>query len=483
MYLDLLSKKDIDTKCQIFTPPNYVKKLLDLVGYSNNILGKKILENSCGDGNILIQIVKRYILEALNQKYSFDEIKEGLENNIYGFEIDQTQYQKCIDNLNLITLEYGIFDVEWKIYNIDYLKSQLNIKFDFIVGNPPYRSYVDLQLSERNFIRENFETCKYGKFDYCYAFIEKSINSLSSEGKMSYLIPSGIYKTVFGKKLREFIKPYVVKILDYTKEKIFNNALVKTSIVVLDKTIKDRKIYYFDVSTNHQVSLEKNNMTEKWVFSNDFNIGEKKFGDYFQVSYAPATLLNEAYIINEKALIETNNHFEFENAIIEKDMLFPAAAPRSVRFGKSKKIIFPYKYENGKLLRFQEKEFQNQYPGTFLYLTKFKDKLKKRKTNANAKWYEYGRNQSLAKIKCKKLLISTIITDKVYVHLLEENCIPYSGMFVTLKKSNKEYDLKFAKALLESEKFMIYLRKIASNVSGSSLKITSRDIEKFKFDP
>ena len=44
----------MNKKCQIFTPDGYVKKLLDCVQYCENIYDKNILENSCGDGNILV---------------------------------------------------------------------------------------------------------------------------------------------------------------------------------------------------------------------------------------------------------------------------------------------------------------------------------------------------------------------------------------------------------------------------------------------
>ena len=51
----------MNKKCQVFTPENYVIELLDSVGYTHNLYGKKILENSCGDGNILVAVVQRYI--------------------------------------------------------------------------------------------------------------------------------------------------------------------------------------------------------------------------------------------------------------------------------------------------------------------------------------------------------------------------------------------------------------------------------------
>ena len=227
--------KNIADKCQIFTPENYVKELLDSVGYCKDILNKTILENSCGDGNILVEIVKRYIEEAIKQKYSKERIKECLQDNIFGFEIDKVQFEKCIYNLNLVVKENDIHDVQWNIYNKDYLRSEVNKKFDFIIGNPPYITYSDLSKDEREFIKEKYSTCRQGKFDYCYAFIEHSINSLSSKGKMSYLIPSSIFKTVFGENLREFMIDNTIRIKDYTKEKIFDNALVKSSILIIDR--------------------------------------------------------------------------------------------------------------------------------------------------------------------------------------------------------------------------------------------------------
>jgi hypothetical protein len=51
-------------KCQVFTPIQNVIQLLDLATYDSSLYGKKIIENSCGNGNILSEIVRRYILDA-----------------------------------------------------------------------------------------------------------------------------------------------------------------------------------------------------------------------------------------------------------------------------------------------------------------------------------------------------------------------------------------------------------------------------------
>lgn len=52
------------------------KKLLDCIQYCENIYDKNILENSCGDGNILAVIVERYIDDAKAHGLSNQQIKK-----------------------------------------------------------------------------------------------------------------------------------------------------------------------------------------------------------------------------------------------------------------------------------------------------------------------------------------------------------------------------------------------------------------------
>ncbi len=52
------------SRCQIFTPESKVKYMLDMLGYEKNLYGKKIIENSFGDGCFLVEIIKRYIIDC-----------------------------------------------------------------------------------------------------------------------------------------------------------------------------------------------------------------------------------------------------------------------------------------------------------------------------------------------------------------------------------------------------------------------------------
>lgn len=471
----------MNKKCQVFTPDNYVRELLDSIGYTNHLYGKKILENSCGDGKILIVIVQRYIDDCISNGFSRTRIKNGLAKDIYGVEIDPKQYKKCIKNLDFVLQQNNIKAVDWKIFNEDYLQWNNSIQFQFIVGNPPYITYSELEKKEQEFVKKEFLTCKKGKFDYCYAFIEKSINSLDDNGKMSYLIPSSIFKTVFGLNIRNFMKQYITIIKDYTQEKVFDNALVKSAVMVLDKQRKQNILHYIDMTLGKAIDIPINQLNDKWFFTNNIRMGLHRFGDYFKVSHVVATLLNEAYVIKEKKYEETEQGFLCNEHYIEKDIVRDTATPRTLRYNKKEKIIFPYSYKEGQLIKFKEGEFEKKYPEATAYLNEFRKKLDKRQSDSKAKWYEYGRSQALSGLDSDKLLISTVITEDVYVYKLTKECIPYAGMYIVKREDNTDYTLEDAVRILESRDFKQYVLDVGIHISGSSLRITSKDIEDYSF--
>ena len=112
--------------------------MLDLAGYSRDLFGKKVLEYSFGSGNIIKQIVKRYVEDALTQNIDVNNISSGLSADIYGIELDPQLYDQCISDLNEIVRSYGISTVNWSFVCTDALQWTPDIKFDFIIGNPPY---------------------------------------------------------------------------------------------------------------------------------------------------------------------------------------------------------------------------------------------------------------------------------------------------------------------------------------------------------
>ena len=469
----------MNSKCQIFTSQKHAEKMLDSIGYTHNLYAKKILENSCGVGNILIVIVTRYIEDCLSKGFTKRQIKVGLEKDIYGVEIDKRLKRKCLNKLNIIIREYDIPKVKWQIISSDYLRNQNSIKYDYIVGNPPYITYAEMKLEDRIYLKKNYKSCQKGKFDYCYAFIEKSIESLSSRGKMAYLIPSSVFKTVFGESVRKIMCPHVVMINDYTMDRLFKNATVKAAIVIIDKNTTKQSIRYVDDTTGIDVEIRRDRLKDKWIFGKS-NLGKRKFGDYYRVAHAVATLYNDAFVIKKWRLTDEGNYI-VGNYIIDSEMVRDSASPKSLKKQKDEKIIFPYSYDdNNKLIRYEEIEFQTKFSKTCKYLSVYRDGLDKRNSDSQAQWFEYGRSQALNNLNYEKLLISPIVSKEMIVFKLDKKCIPYSGMYVIAKGDKMTLD--DGMKILQSKDFLTYVRNIGIPINGKSMRITSKDIENYRFN-
>ncbi|MBX4263773.1 Eco57I restriction-modification methylase domain-containing protein [Clostridium estertheticum] len=462
----------MDSRCQQYTPENISNDMLDMVDYNTNLYGKKVLENSCGEGNILKLVVERYILDAQRGGYSNVRIKHGLENDIYGAEIIEETYKTCIQNLDEIAGKYGIKKVKWNVINKDVLGNSFDIVFDYIVGNPPYISYRNLDDEVRVFIKNNFETCESGKPDYCYAFIENAINYLKDDGKMVYLIPNSIFKNVFAKKLREMIVRHLVEIFDYPNQKLFNNALTSSAVMVLQKNSNLQEFQYRNNTKNITYNINKNRLNDKWIFMDKYDGDDGEtvlFSDFYRASITIATQRNKVFVIDSETKLRLN---------LENGSLRNAISPRNKNYDNKEYIIFPYRLRNNSVQRFQEEEFKEKYPITYQYLVRSREELDKRDADERAQWFEYGRSQAIQNMNQKKLLISTVVTNKVNVHSIGRKEIPYSGIYII---SEANYDLDVARRILESQEFFNYVIKIGTPASGKSVRITADDINKFLF--
>lgn len=467
----------INKKGQVFTPKEYVQELLDEVDYQGKgILDKVFLENSVGSGNILLEAVHRYLIAAKVNSMDNITLKSKLEHNFIAFEIDEEIIEECKYKLDELVLIFGIENTQWNIINENYLEYKQRIDADYIVGNPPYLTYRDLDTYERETLKSRFKSCEHGKFDYCYAFIEKSIEDLKKEtGKMSYLIPSSIFKNTFGTNLRSLMISQVKKIVDYQHRNVFESALISPAILTLDNSYEGSTVIYSSPDINHDLIIPKENFKDKWIFSDKVMNEEvgKKFGDYFEVVNSVATLLNEAFVIQNYS--EENGEIKVEGMTLEEDAVRSACSPRSKSINRNEKIIFPYKYDSeDNVVRYTEKDYLNLFPNTALYLKTFSEKLSQRK--ADGYWFEYGRSQGLRLINQPKIMISSIITDSVKAYKLEKDEIPYSGFFIVPKG---ELSLKEAYQILTSEEMYSHLQERAINANGRSIRISVKDIKSF----
>lgn len=466
--------------CQVPTPTKYVDELLDCIGYTHNLFGKTVLENSCGEGNILKNIVKRYINSSLKEGYSKKQISCGLEKHITAYDIDPVCVKKCIENLNEIVKEYGLSNICWNIHNKDYLKCNKG-NYHYIIGNPPYITHHDLTVAQRLFLKEKYSTCQEGRFDYCYAFIEAGLRDLTQDGKLIYIVPYSVIKNKYASKIRELIKKHLNAIIDYKGIHIFPNTLT-SSVVILCNMENNEYIYYHSVKDKIINNIAKSSLKDKWVFETIKETGTRRFGDYFKVSNSIATLCNKAFVFESRS--EDDLYYYLESGRIEKGVVFDASSSKSekkyIAKRKRDKIIFPYKILNGSILNYNEDLFKEEFPECYSYLTSFKTELLKRNFSKGVKWFEYGRVQAINNIFVDKLVMAGVVTNNVNVYSVGVNSIPYAGIFISVL-SGGILDLSIAKEILQSKLFYEYIKRCGTPTTTSSYRISVKDIENYYF--
>lgn len=472
-----------DKNCQVPTPGQYVQQMLDYIGYIKDLWGRKVLENSCGEGNILVEVVKRYIADARDNQHTPVEIAGGLEKDIVAYEVEQEKIEICLRRLNdLISME-ALPEIKWNIKHQDFLKSDEQ-NAEFIIGNPPYITYHDLTQKEREFLQKNFEVCQTGRFDYCYAFIEASIKALSDNGKMIYLIPFSIFRNRFAARLRIFLRDYITKIVDYRSINVFPGITCSASLIFCENGCVQNTVEYVDILARKKICMERSSLSirgDKWIFDSTIG-GNRRFGDYFSVHNGVATLYNKAFLFSAEE--EKENHYVINGMPVEKKVTLPAVSTKSCRALKKgeriNRIIFPYKLMNGKIIHYSEEEFKALYPCAWEYLYQFYDDLMKRKADEKAKWFEYGRSQALADLRGEKLVIPMVITNSTKTYIAEQTAIPYAGYFIKVNP-DCEMTLKDAKTALESDQFYQYVQEVGTPTTVSSYRVSVHDINEFMF--
>lgn len=467
--------------CKIYTPDNWVNILLDEVGYIKDLYGKRVLENSCGTGNILRRIIERYIVDSLGNGYTADQIKIGLQRDVVGVEIDEDACKKCKKRLDYIARKYGIIGVKWNLFQRDALTFKEN-DYSFVIGNPPYITYHDLSLMTREELRTKYVTCKKGRFDYCYAFIEQSIYNLRYRGTLAYILPNSILKNVWAEGLREFIKPYLRKIIDLKNKNVFEDVTLSPIILVAKKEKRTPAPKVIFQCEDEQLELKLNEdsfLGDSWALGSYVATSKQRFGNHFTVANSIATLYNDAFIIKNYE-IKDSEYIIVDDDLIERNILRPAVSIKTLNAVRRPLIIFPYTYDNNNLLvHYSENELWKKYPHAMKYLSKYRAKLEERTADKSAKWFEYGRSQAISHLNCEKLVMSTIVSGRLKLEYVGNDEIPYAGLYIVQKG---KMPLKKAVEILEQEDFLRYVKQYGVPTAENSYRISKKIIEGYSFD-
>lgn len=445
---------------RVFTPRHIVRFMLKQSGYEP---GYHILDNSCGEGAILSEVVK-LIFETI----PLPLVKHHLETFVHGIELDKETYDKCIGNLNNLVHTFGLNDdVNWDIRNEDALATtDFDGRMDFVIANPPYIRTHNITGST-----ENYSFASEGMKDIYLAFFELGFRQMNNRGKMVYIAPSSWYTSLAAANMRKHIldTTNLASIWDFQHTRVFEDVLTYVSITVFDNKHRHNTVKFTEATViGDNIECQK----QYYVSYDDMVINDGfYFGTHEDLNFLKQVLENtekQTHIVAKNGYATLLDNVFIGDFYFKEKCIIPIIKTST---GEEKDCIYPYD-ENGKIL--SETEFSFMCPNTYQYLLEHKEFLCERKTEEP--WYGFGRTQGLGDTMKKKYTIKQIVKNTPNFGIMEAGpgTGVYGGLYVITEPG---YEKKFLAMM--NQRFVNYIKLLRKYKAGGYYTFSSKDINKY----
>jgi hypothetical protein len=238
-----ISKEDKKKEGIYFTPPNFVKQTIDLIPLMSSI--QHILEPSCGSGEYITALQERYP-----------------QANIVGIEKNDTIYE------SILSLQNTKVD----IYSQDYLEWKTHLKYDLIIGNPPF--YV----MKKDEVNKEYYPYFEGRPNIFILFIIKSLKLLNKQGILSFVLPKNFLSCLYYEKTRKHIyENYQILQIVECKEKYLETTQETILFMIQKRDTIDNSRFVCNIYHYIVFSLEENIIKLKELYKKSNSLDELGF--------------------------------------------------------------------------------------------------------------------------------------------------------------------------------------------------------------
>jgi len=232
---------------------------------------KRILEPSCGDGIFIETAILRLKEIGFNDKKISDLIK-GVE--LIGTEAIKAQARAKRLGVNPNIIVNSDF--------FDYLKSNGEIKFDVVLGNPPFIRYQNFPEEHRVLAIEMMKKLglKPNKLTNIWVpFLTISSSLLTDKGKLGMVIPAELFQVKYAAETRMFLSEFFQRITIITFRKlVFQGVQQEIVLLLCEKQVNNHRgirvieckniddvndINFAAINGSHVKSIDHN--SDKWT--------------------------------------------------------------------------------------------------------------------------------------------------------------------------------------------------------------------------
>lgn len=486
-YINLLEEKK--EKGVVYTPKEIADYMVEgLIGKDDIIYNPyiKILDPACGCGDILISCYKKLKslyednLEEINKSNNLHLGKEDIpkhiiDNNIFGFDIDDTALKILAIDLFKESNYYN----KNNFHQMDFLTDEIDSKYHIIIGNPPYIGHKTIDKDYRKKLKESFKGVYKDKGDISYCFFQKSIDRLNKEGKLAFITSRYFMESQSGEELRKILKEVcsIYRIVDFYGVRPFKKAGIDPVIIFLinegekEENIeiirpmhskgKDsfcKSLFQSRGSYYKRFFISKNLLNNKgWILRDEkerniiSKIEKRSFTYLYNIcdSYQGIiTGCDKAFVVDEETI---------NNKKLEKDIIKPWIKSSYInRDGvaiSNKYLIY------ADLIGDSEK-----YPNIINHISIEKDKLVKRREciKGARKWYElqWGRKEEI--FQGEKIIFPYKAKENKFV--LDKGNYFSADVYALVLRDNVPFTYKYLISLLNSKVYEYYFQSFAKKL-------------------
>ena len=371
------------------------------------------------------------------------------------------------------------------------------LRFDVIVGNPPYLKSEDMKnITPLEFpLYKIHYTSAYKQFDKYFLFVEQGLNLLTDDGILGYIVPSKFAKVGAGKKLRELLvkKGHLHSIVSFGANQVFADKTTYTCLLILNK--KPQKTFqYAEVKQLSNWKVREPD-TAKFSFKNTQELDPDvwvlippELSDAYHKIVSQSiqladitgednifngiqTSANDIYIFTPTK--EDRKHYFFAKKgieyKIEKTITKPYFQTSSGEdnlntyrtFKPNARVIYPYSQKKSCVEIIPLTSIQKKFPLAYNYFQKHKYVLNNPKRDIKPtlqtenEWHRYGRHQCLDSCGLPQKLIVGVLSvgnkyaiDKYGTFISSGGTAGYCVIAIS---DHSEYSIYYIQAILNSK--------------------------------